>query len=279
MHMNDLFSLEQKEIILTGAAGFFGVYFAKALLGAGAGKVFLLDKDEERLVTLKQSLQKEFDKEKIVIQPIDQYNRIATSEILKNLVEKDNITVLINNSFDFSTGTGFNDEKGRIETATFDHIMRSFESGIYWPFQATQILANKLSAEKKKGTIINIGSMYSLVSPNPDLYKGRDYFNPPGYSMIKSAVLALTRYTASFYGPYVRANALLPGAIPNIEHKSDNSEQNKDDEFMQRLIDRTLLKRVGHPTDLIGPIIFLASDASSYMTGQGIVVDGGWVVT
>ena len=151
MHMNDLFSLEQKEIILTGAAGFFGVYFAKALLGAGAGKVFLLDKDEERLVTLKQSLQKEFDKEKIVIQPIDQYNRIATSEILKNLVEKDNITVLINNSFDFSTGTGFNDEKGRIETATFDHIMRSFESGIYWPFQATQILANKLSAEKKKG--------------------------------------------------------------------------------------------------------------------------------
>jgi gluconate 5-dehydrogenase len=121
--------------------------------------------------------------------------------------------------------------------------------------------------------------MYSLVVPHPSLYEGTPYFNPPGYSMAKSAVLAFTRYAASFYSPSVRANAICPGAIPNTEQESPNAVKKDDFNFQQRLVDRTLLKRVGHPDDLVGALVFLSSEASSYMTGQHIVIDGGWVIT
>jgi gluconate 5-dehydrogenase len=274
-----MFSLKNKIIVLTGAAGFFGRYFAKALLEAGAQKIFLLDSDEKGLETLSKSLEKKFSKARVVTYVIDQYDKDRTAAILGEIIGNNKVNVLINNSFDFGKSTGFNTAEGNIENASFEQLSKSFESGVFWPFQATQIFSNKLISDKREGNVINIGSMYSLIAPNPDLYKGKDYFNPPGYSIAKSAVLALTRYVASFYGPSIRSNALIPGAIPNLENVSNNSEQNKDDEFMERLISRTLLKRVGHPNDLTGTIVFLASDASSYITGQSIVVDGGWVIT
>ena len=121
--------------------------------------------------------------------------------------------------------------------------------------------------------------MYSIVSPDPRLYEGTDFFNPPTYSVNKAGLIALTRYTASFFGEYgIRCNAISPGPFSNTEEETDNSVD-RDDPFIERLKDKTVLNRIGHPNDLIGLLIYLASDASSYMTGQNLIIDGGWTIT
>jgi gluconate 5-dehydrogenase len=121
--------------------------------------------------------------------------------------------------------------------------------------------------------------MYALVSPNPQLYEGTDSLNPPGYSASKAGLMAFTRYTAAFWGAYgIRANAILPGPFSNTEEDGPNSVK-ASDAFFERLKSRTCLRRVGVPSELVGSLIYLASDASSFVTGQALVVDGGWTIT
>ena len=274
------FSLCGKVAVLTGAAGFFGRYFATALLEAGVEMVYLLDKNLDGLIELFKVLSDEKRPRPLNFQTIqvDQSNEQTTSRVFEQILAAGSVDVLVNNSFQFGPLTGFNDPTGRVEMASKGQVMASFESGAWWPFRATQLVASAMK-NKGSGSVVNIASMYGLVAPNPDLYEGRDYFNPIGYSLAKAALIAQTRYLAAWLGPEVRVNALAPGAIPNNESRSENSEQNKDEEFVQRLVARTLLKRVGHPLDLVGPLIFLCSDASRYMTGQTVVVDGGWTTT
>src|SRR3989449_10211919 len=119
------------------------------------------------------------------------------------------------------------------------------------------------------GWIINASYMYGIVSPDRAMYEGTELLIPPSYGAAKAALLGLTRYTASFYGRRgVRCNALLPGAFPNTGGDSYNAPRN--DEFLERLSRRTVLGRYGVPEDLKGALIFLASDASRYMTGQSL---------
>jgi gluconate 5-dehydrogenase len=154
--------------------------------------------------------------------------------------------------------------------------MRALESGVYWHALAIQVVGEKMKAQGG-GSIINVSSMYSLVSPSPELYEGTDVFNPPSYGAAKAALNALTRYTASFYGKYgVRCNSLVPGAFPNVGGDSYNSPS--DETILKRLAEKSVLGRYGHPDDLRGAMLFLASDASAYVTGQTVVVDGGWTI-
>jgi len=274
---NDLFSLKVKSALLTGAAGFFGGYFARALLSAGVSSLYITDRKEEVIKDLADQLKEEFPDALICPAWVDQYDH-RDVEIFTRGVSL--IDILVNNAFDFSQATGFsNNPNGRIEKIDYEQFEKSMDSGIYWPLQLIQIFGNRAKEKKRPLSVVNIGSMYSFVAPNPNLYEGMEYVNAPGYSMAKAALIAQTRYVASFMGPIVRANAICPGAIPNREKQSNNSKQNEDPTFMQRLIDRTLLKRVGHPNDLVGALIYLASDASSYMTGQSIIIDGGWTIT
>jgi gluconate 5-dehydrogenase len=131
--------------------------------------------------------------------------------------------------------------------------------------------------EQGSGSIINISTMYALVAPRPHLYAGTDFVNPPAYSASKAALLSFTRYVASFWGMHgIRANAILPGPFSNtVDVGGANSVEN-DSPFMQRLKGFTCLGRIGRPQELAGALLFLASDASSFMTGQGISIDGGW---
>ena len=170
----------------------------------------------------------------------------------------------------------FNDDSGRVENISRDQWLRSFESGVYWASLATQVIAEQMK-KQNAGSIINISSMYGLVSPHPSLYEGSSAFNPPSYSAAKSAIIALTRYTAAFYGTHnVRCNAIAPGAFPNVQNDSYNSP---DPKLLDRLSSRTVLNRYGDPEDLKGSVLFLASNASNYVTGHTLVVDGGWTIT
>lgn len=271
--MSNAFSLSGKTALLTGAAGFFGQYFAKALTEAGASLV-LIDRDGEGLGELLQTLGASVREMAL----LNFYDETAASVELERITRMHRVDILVNNAFDFSKKTGFNDPSGKLDQATFEQFDACFQSGIWWAARTTKIVGGAMK-RVGSGSIINICSMYGIVVPHPALYEGTEKFNPPGYSMAKAGLLQFTRYGAAFLGPEVRVNAISPGAIPNTEAKTYNAvDARQEQAFMQRLVDRTVLRRVGHPTDLTGALVFLASDASSYMTGQNIVIDGGWTI-
>ena len=270
-----LFSLAGKTAVITGAAGYLGGIFTEALLDAGA-RVVLMGRGE-KLDRVTRQFEARYGEGCAEAKRVDFYDTEAYRQALQDLIRRPNgIDILINNAFEFSKETGFNDPSGRLESLSKSQWMRSMESGVYWHALATQIVAEAM-AKRRSGSIINVSSMYALVSPDPMLYEGTTIFNPPTYGATKAALLSLTRYTATFYGRRgVRCNALLPGAFPNLAGDSYNAPRNE--EFLKRLSDRTLLGRYGQPQDLKGAIIFLASDAAGYVTGQCLSVDGGWAV-
>ena len=271
----NLFSLEGKTAIVTGAAGYLGSTFTETLLAAGA-KVDIYGRGQQ-MFDYKEFLIKKYGESKVDFHKVDLYDEKKYRSALKDSIEKNKtIDILINNAYEFSKLTGFNDDSGRMENISKKQWIRSLECGVYWAALSIQIVGEKMISQGF-GNIINISSMYGIVSPDPVLYKGSSAFNPPAYSSSKAALLALTRYTASFYGSNgVRCNSLAPGAFPNVDTNAYNSP---DEKILNRLASRTALKRYGHPSDLVGPLLFLASDESKYMTGQVLVIDGGWTIT
>lgn len=272
-YLNSLFSLQGKVALVTGAAGFFGKSFSECLLGSGA-KVIMFGRGT-KLDQFAEEMKEKYGSEMIESHDVDLFDYPAYTKCLRSSIENNaTIDILVNNAYEFSKETGFNDPSGKIESISKDQWMRGLESGVYWYGLSTQTIAEKMK-QQKSGSVINISSMYALVAPDPGLYEGTDLMNPPSYGAVKAAILAFTRYSASFYGKYnIRVNAIAPGSFPNNNKDAFNAP--KDDAFTEKLISRTILGRTGVPKDLQGGLIYLASDASSYITGQTIVIDGGW---
>ena len=276
LNANSLFSLEGKTALLTGASGFLGRTFSRALLSNGARLIAL--GRSERLDVEVAELAKEFGTDKVRGYRVDMYDLSALEKILDEVVaHESSVDILVNNAYELGPTTGFNVENGTLETAPMDQWLRHFTSGVYWPALTVQKLGPVMKANGS-GSIINISTMYALVAPSPRLYEGTKFLNPPGYSAAKAAMLAFTRYVASFWGAYgIRANAILPGPFSNTEELGPNAVSSGDF-FIERLAQRTCLNRIGHPEELAGALVFLASNGSSYVTGQALVVDGGWTI-
>jgi NAD(P)-dependent dehydrogenase (short-subunit alcohol dehydrogenase family) len=275
LKLNSLFSLEGKTAVLTGASGFLGRTFAAALLANGARVVAL-----GRSARLRQEAgnwANQFGTEKITVHTVDMYDVVALDRLCDKIAaEERSVDVLINNAHELSSATGFNVPEGSLENSTFDQWQRNLQGGVYWAVQTTQRLG-VLMKEQRRGSIINIATMYATVAPRPQLYEGTTSLNPPGYSASKAALVAFTRYTASFWGREgVRANCISPGPFSNTEDAEGQNSVAEDSPFVQRLKGYTVLNRIGHPIELCGALIFLASDASSYVTGQNLNIDGGW---
>lgn len=269
-----IFSLKNKVAIVTGAAGYLGSAFSESLLKAGA-KVDLYGRGS-KILNLHEILSDKYGNENVDYHDVDLHDDHRFKQALYDTIEKNKtVDILVNNAYEFSQRTGFNDPSGKFENISKEQWMTSLTCGIYWPALATQIIAEKMK-QQGNGSIINISSMYGLVSPDPNLYEGVDTFNPPSYGAAKSALVQLTKYVAAFYGKYgVRCNSIAPGAFPNVDYNSYNAPDKK---ILERLIKKTCLRRYGRPEDLRGAIVFLSSDASSYITGQVLSVDGGWTI-
>ena len=270
-----LFSVRGKTAVVTGASGFLGRTFARTLLANGA-RVIALGRSE-RLQAEAEQWEGEFGSASISFHRIDMYDSEALDRLLEQIAtEEDSIDVLVNNAQELGPGTGFNVPEGSLDSATMETWMRNLTGGVYWAAQATQKLGAKMK-EQRSGSIINISSMYALVAPRPQLYQDTKFINPPGYSASKAALLSFTRYVASFWGQYgIRANAILPGPFSNTEDSTGANSVSQDNPFLQRLRANTCLGRLGRPDELSGALLFLASKASRFKTGQAVVVDGGW---
>jgi len=275
LQRDGLFSLEGKTAVLTGASGFLGRTFALALLANGA-RVVALGRSE-RLVTEAAGWANEFGEDKISVRQIDMYDAAALDDLCDAIAaEEESIDVLINNAHELGAATGFNVPEGSLENSTFDQWQRNLQGGVYWAVQTTQRLGVRMKTQRA-GSIINIATMYATVAPRPQLYEGTASLNPPGYSASKAALAAFTRYTASFWGrDGVRANCISPGPFSNTEDVAGQNSVAEDSSFVQRLKGYTVLNRIGRPIELCGALLFLASDASTYVTGQNLIVDGGW---
>ncbi len=270
-----LFSLQGKTAVLTGASGFLGRTFALALLANGARVVALGRSD--RLQSEAAAWANDFGQDKIAVHQIDMYDVAALNDLCTRIAtEETTIDILVNNAHELGAATGFNVPEGSLENSTFDQWQRNLQGGVYWAVQTTQHLGLRMK-EQGRGSIINIATMYATVAPRPQLYEGTTSLNPPGYSASKAALAAFTRYTASFWGTSgVRANCISPGPFSNTEDAEGQNSVAEDSPFVTRLKGYTVLNRIGRPRELVGALLFLASDASTYVTGQNLNIDGGW---
>lgn len=270
-----LFSLEGRTAVLTGASGFLGRTFALALLANGA-RVVALGRSE-RLKKEAAGWAKQFGEDRVAVEQIDMYDVEGLNAVCERIAQRErSIDVLVNNAHELGAATGFNVPEGSLENSSFDQWQRNLQGGVYWAVQTTQRLGLRMK-QQRRGSIINIATMYATVAPRPQLYEGTPSLNPPGYSASKAGLLAFTRYTASFWGREgVRANCISPGPFSNTEDVAGQNAVAEDSPFVERLKGYTVLNRIGKPLELCGALLFLASEASSYVTGQNLLVDGGW---
>jgi len=263
----ELFSLKNKTAIVTGALGLIGKEHCKALSEAGAN-VIAADLNETKCVEFANSLQTKSIGLQLDVTNPDSIKRLR-DEVLNQF---DHIDVLVNNA---AINDMFEDPKAGTEQSKFENYplelwQKSIDVNLTGVFLCSQILGSEM-AKQKSGSIINIASTYGITAPDQSLYIKKDgsqsFFKPPAYSTTKGAVIMFTKYLASYWGKdNVRVNTLTPGGVEN----------NQDEFFIEKYSSKTPIGRMAKPTDYKGALIFLASDASSYMTGANLVVDGGW---
>lgn len=263
----EIFSLKNKTAIITGALGLIGKQHCKALSEAGAN-VVVTDIDKAKCDEFAKTLQTE----SIGIE-IDVTNKDSLINARDKILEKfSHINILVNNA---AINDMFENPKAASEQSKFENYplelwQKSVDANLTGVFLCSQVFGTEM-AKQKSGSIINIASTYGITAPDQSLYIKKDgtqdFFKPPAYSATKGGVIMFTRYLAAYWGKdNVRVNTLTPGGVEN----------NQDEFFIEQYSKRTMLNRMAKPTDYKGALVFLASDASNYMTGANLVVDGGW---
>jgi NAD(P)-dependent dehydrogenase (short-subunit alcohol dehydrogenase family) len=258
MAVLDTFSLKDKVVLITGGAGLYGRQIVAAAAEAGA-RTYIAARHTEPLEKVAQEHRAAGQDVRVL-----QFDQGEESSVLalRDAVMKDagRVDVLVNNAVLRPMKKGYRDEP-----SAFAESMRVNATGL---FVITRAIGDVM-AEQGAGSIINIGSIQGMIGPDPTIYRGTQMSGwYPDYFFHKGAVINFTRFIASFYGAKaVRCNCVSPGGFRTPDHPEP---------FVQAYSDRTFLGRLANATDLKGIIVFLASDASAYITGANIPVDGGY---
>ena len=263
----ELFSLANKVVVVTGGAGLLGQVFCQSLVDVGA-HVAIVDLDLASAETVAKRINKS-DAQRVIAVGSDITSPESVTQMVTNVVKQlGRIDVLVNNAA----------SKGSSLDAFFesfeDYSLKTWREVMSVNIDGLFLVAQAVGKQMKKqggGSIIQTSSIYGVVAPDQRIYEGSEYngrpINTPAvYSASKSAVNGLTNYLATYWASSkIRVNSLTPGGIAS----GQNSEFNK------KYSNRVPLGRMGEATELVGALIYLASDASSYVTGQNLIVDGG----
>lgn len=251
----DLFSLKGKVAVVTGGAGLFGRQIVEAVAEAGA-KTFMASRD-----VAKQEAQAAAFRERgldVTALSLDQGDEKSVLALLDDVVKRaGTVDILVNNAVLRSMKSWDDD------IANFEASLKVNATGI---LLMTRAFGNHM-ASQGRGSIINISSIQGVVGPDYSLYEGLGMDTSPDYFVHKGGMVQLTKFAAAKLGPKgVRVNCVSPGGFFN----------NQNPTFVKRYCDRTFLGRMANETDIKGAIVFLASDASQYVTGVNLMVDGGY---
>ena len=258
MGVLESFSLDGKVAVITGGAGIAGKQMVRGLAEAGARTVVA-----SRNIMNLEELQKEFANEGLGISPVpfDQGSEDSCLGLRDYVMEKfGRIDVLVNNAVLRTMKDAYQSD--------IDTFAKSMEVNATGLFALTRAIGDVM-AEQKSGSIVNIGSIQGMIGPDPHIYRGTDMHGwQPDYFFHKGGIIQFTRFIASYYGEHgVRCNCLSPGGVQTDDHP---------EQFVKQYSERTFLGRMIGDSDLKGTLVFLASDASVYVTGTNIPVDGGY---
>lgn len=255
-------SLSGRRALITGACGGLGRVMAQTLAELGADLV-LLDRNDTLLVNLATEIKNEWGVG-VEVFNCDLESEDKRDAFIEKIKENGALDILINNAAFVGTSE-MNGWSAPFAEQSLHAWRRGLEVNITAAFHLCRELVPLLQATGN-GSIINIGSIYGEYGPDWGLYEGTSMSNPAAYSASKGGLLQLTRWLATTLAPKVRVNSISPGGIARGQPK----------QFVQRYEARTPLGRMATEDDLRGAVAFLASDMSAYLTGQNIVVDGGW---
>jgi NAD(P)-dependent dehydrogenase (short-subunit alcohol dehydrogenase family) len=265
--MLEIFSLKNKVAFVSGGSGYLGECMVQSLSEAGA-KVYVNGRDEKKVLSVVDKLKKNgLDVESAVF---DITNEQEIHQFFDTF-GSNTIDILVNNAH---SGGGSGGKGGAsIETALVEDYALSYNVSVA---SAHNLVKNALPLLKKAkringdASVINIASIYGMVSPDLQIYESKEVANPPFYGAAKAALIQWTKYAAcEFAVEGIRFNSISPGAFPN-------GKAQKNINLIENIKRKVPMNRIGQPKELVGALIFLASNSSSYVTGSNIVVDGGW---
>ena len=264
-YTNTLFDLTNKNIIIFGGAGQIGVNSTEILLNAGAKvQVFdVLESDEFfDTILLDNDFRKNLTYVKLDVTDEEAVrsasDRVSDLDVLLNHVHFKGDPRNLTPGLDFFSA---------LENYPYEAWQQTVNTNLNGLFLLTKHFGKKM-IKSGGGSIINTSSTYGMVSPRKDIYGGSGINSPIPYATTKAAILNFSRYVATHWAEYnIRSNCLSPGGVENDQQS---------DEFKSNYKKNTPLNRMASPKDYQGAVLYLASDASSYMTGANLVVDGGW---
>jgi len=264
--------LEGRVAVVTGGAGLLGKEFCRTLAEAGASVVVM---DLNADVAGKVAADLAANGYPVCAMPTDVTKPDSVEALVQfTLKEFGRLDILVNSA---ALDPKFDPEAlakgitpGKFEDYPLDQWNTALNVNLTGIFLVTQACVKPMLAQGKRGSIINICSTYGLNGPDQRIYikdGKRLAFKPVYYTVTKAGVLGFTKYLAAYYaGTEIRVNALTPGGVFN----------NHDETFVKNYSAKTILGRMAHKDEMNGALLFLASDASTYMTGNNVVVDGGW---
>jgi NAD(P)-dependent dehydrogenase (short-subunit alcohol dehydrogenase family) len=272
INVMDLFRLDGRVAVVTGGAGIYGYVIATALAEAGASVVIAsrtLAKCEAKAAELRAGGRR------AVAMPLDLASDDSIVALREQvLAEFGGIDILFNNAAGRVAGTaeelikrGYAAPKSTMDGMTRDQWEGAMAINASGLFMCSQIFAEQMKAQGRGGSIVNISSIYGVVGPTFAIYAGTQMTNPPDYAFAKGGIVNFTRYLATCYAPHgIRANCISPGGYYTGQPEA----------FVRNYEAHTPLGRMARWNDLKGAAVFLAADASQYITGQNLMVDGGW---
>lgn len=258
-----LFDLRGRSALVTGATGYLGSAMAWALAEAGA-TVLVNSRDSARADRQVAEIRDAGLQARPAV--FDVTDRDGLQAAVAACLGEDPLHILINNAYAGGAGT--------VENASPDDYAGSYDVTVvsaHTLLQATLPALRRAVQSDGYASVINIASMYGMVSPDLGVYDDPSGANPPFYGAAKAALIQWSRYAACEFGKEsIRVNSLSPGPFPSPQVHEQNAE------FVARLTRKVPMARVGQADEIRGPILFLASAASSFVNGANIVVDGGW---